>query len=185
MPVKKAKAKQWFNIITPEILGGNQVGKTLTVDPNSLVGRKIIISAIELTEDFSKYYLKFILKIVKVSGTNALTEFYGIETMRDYVSRMILRRVRRIDTVQDITLKDGRVLRVKGLTVIGRRVKSSIQRSVQKKVSEMIKSFVEESTLEQFLEKIMSDEIKSEILQEIRDTYPVRNFEFRKVEVLK
>jgi small subunit ribosomal protein S3Ae len=98
------------------------------------------VSAIELTDNFNKYYLKLNFKITKVNGQLAFTDFDGSECLRDYISRMILRRVRRIDTVQNFTTTDGKKIRVKGLGIIGRRVKSSIQKMVSNKIKDILQS---------------------------------------------
>lgn len=183
MAVKKAKIKEWFSIIAPKIFDEKELGRTTATDPKNLINRKIVLSAIDLTNDISKYYLKFSFKINKVDGNKALTEFDGSECLRDYISRMVVRRVRRIDTVQDFVTTDGRKIRVKCIAVIPRRIKSSIQKNVRNKIKELVKTDVENSTLEEFVGKIFSDDIKNKVLKEARRIYPVRNFEIRKTEV--
>lgn len=183
MVVKKTKTKNWYTIIAPKIFDEREIGKTLVSDPEKILGRKIVISAIDLTDNFNKYYLKFSFKISQINGNKALTVFDGSECLRDYISRMILRRVRRVDTVQDLKTNDGIKLRVKALAIISRKAKSSVEETIRKKTEEMTKNFVENSSLEEFIKKILSDEMKNRILQELRKIYPVRNFEFRKTEV--
>lgn len=182
--MKAKKQKEWFKIIAPKYFGEKEIGKSLAADPNSLIGKRLTLSAIELTDNFSKYYLKITFKVNQINGQNAFTDFDKSECMRDYISRMVLRRVRRIDTVQDLTTKDGRKIRVKGLVIIGRRIKSSIQTKVSNKVKDILKANVEGSTLEGFVKQMISDDIKNQILEEVRSTYPLRNFEIRKAEVI-
>ena len=180
----KAKAKEWYSIISPRLFGEIEIGKTMTSDSNNLVGRRIKISLMELTNNYNKFYIKFIFRIKKVEGTKAYAEFYGSEVMHDYISRMILRRVRRVDTVQDLQTKDGFKIRVKGLAIISRRIKSSIMGRIRNQIREMMKDEVEGSSFEDFVDKIITDEIKGKILRATRQTYPVRNFEIRKTELL-
>lgn len=184
MVTKKTKSKEWFTIVAPKLFDEKDIGRTMVSDPKNLPGRKIILSMMELTEDFSKYYMKVIFKIVRVEGNRAFAEFNGSECMRDYISRMILRRVRRIDAVQDLKTKDGIIIRVKSLAIISRRVKSSIQKNIRAHIKEMMKEEVENSTLDEFIEKIISDEIKGRVLRETRQAYPVRTFEIRKTEII-
>jgi small subunit ribosomal protein S3Ae len=180
----KAKAKEWYSIIAPKIFGEIEIGKTMSSDPDKLVGRRIKVSLMELMNDYGKYYVKFIFRIQKVEGTKALTDFDGSEIMQDYISRMIFRRVRRIDTVQDLQTKDGFKIRVKGLAIISRRIKSSIMGKIRNQIREMVKEEVENSNFEDFVDQIISDELKGKILRAARQTYPVRNFEIRKTEIL-
>lgn len=178
------KAKGWFTILAPKIFNERELAKTVALDPNSLINRRISVSLMELINDFSKYYMKFIFRIKRVEGEKAFTEFDGSECLQDYISRMVLRRVRRVDTVQDLVTKDGKKIRVKGLTIIPRRVKTAIKKAVRSKVEETIKTEVEGSTLEEFVKKIISDEIKVKILKDARKVHPIRNFEIRKTEII-
>lgn len=185
MAVSKSKAKEWYTIVAPKMFGGKEIGKTPASDQKKLIGRRLIVSPIELTENFGKYYVKLAFKITDVNGNKVYTSFDGSECMRDYISRMILRRVRRVDTVQDLVTKDSLKIRVKSLAIISRRVKSSIKKRVRERMRELVKDSVEKMSLEEFMEKVLSDELKNRILRELRMIYPVRNFEFRKTEMLK
>lgn len=184
MVEKKAKGKKWFTIIAPKVFGERELAKTMAVDQELLVGRRIVVSLIELTNDFSKYHMKFFFRIKKVEGEKAFTEFDGSECLRDYISRMVIRRVRRVDTVQGLKTKDDKVIIVKGLTVLSRKIKSNVKKIIRKSVAEAIKAEVENSTLDEFINNIISNEMKNKILKENRKIYPIRNFEIRKTEVI-
>lgn len=184
MAVKKTKGKEWFTIVAPKIFNEKELAKTMTEDPKSLLNRRVAIGLMELTNNFSKYYMKFFFRIKRVEGGKAFTEFDGTECLRDYISRMVLRRVRRIDTVQDLMTKDGKKIRVKGLAITSRKINSIVQKTVRKKIKEVIKTEVEGSKFDDFIRKIISDSIKKKVLREGRKIYPIRNFEIRKTEVM-
>jgi small subunit ribosomal protein S3Ae len=184
MATQKAKAKEWFSLIAPRLFGEREIGKTMVSDPDKLVGRRISLSLLELTNNYNKFYMKFTFKVKKVEDNKAFVEFDGSEILHDYISRMVLRRTRRIDTVQDLKTKDGVKIRVKGLAIFPGKIKSSIMGRIRNQIREMMKEEVEGSNFEDFVDKIMSDEIKGKILMTARRTYPVRNFEIRKTELL-
>ena len=179
----KIKGKQWVTIISPKIFGENEIGQTLTSTPDSLVGKRVVLSAVELMNDMNKYYLKFKFKVKSVSGNKAYTDFDGSECLQDYISRMVLRRVRRIDSVQDLVTKDNIKVRIKGLTIVSKMVKSSLEKKIRVYISEIIKSMVESYTSEKLIENFVSNEIKNNVIKEARKIYPIRNFEIRKIEV--
>ena len=181
---KKSKEEQWYTIIAPKMFGEVEFGQTVSADPGTLVGRKISSSLMELVNDFHKYYMKFSFKVTKVDGTRALTEFAGSECMRDYVSRMVTRWARRVDTVQDLVTKDGVRIRVKGIAIIPRRVKSSVKSAVRDEVRRTIQEDVSESTLEDVLKAVISDSIKKHVLRNAQKIYPMRSFEIRKIDLL-
>jgi small subunit ribosomal protein S3Ae len=139
---------------------------------------------LELVENMNKYYLKLLFKINKVEGNKAFTEFHGAECLQDYISRMVVRRVRRIDTIQDLLTKDKIKLRVKSICILSRKAKTSVQKSVTNKIKEVLKQEIESKNLDDFVKGLISDEIKSKVLTEARKIYPIKNFEIRKVEVL-
>lgn len=182
---KKTKGKKWYTIVAPDMFGKVEIGRTLTDDPDKIIGRKISVSLMNLLNDFRKYYIKFSFVVVSIDGMNALTEFDGSETMRDYVSRLVRRRSRRVDTIQDLVTKDGVNIRVKSLAIIPRQVKTSVKDTVRNSIREIVKNEVERSTLESLLKRIISDDIKHRILRESSRIYPVRSFEIRKTEILR
>ena len=104
---KKAKGKRWYTVVAPKMFGKVEIGKTITDDPEKLMGRKISVSLMTLLNDFRKYYMKFTFRVISIDGEQATTEFDGSKCVRDYISRMVRRRSRRVDTIQDLVTKDG------------------------------------------------------------------------------
>lgn len=179
----KLKGKQWFSIISPDVFGGREIGKTISSTPDTLKGKTINLNAVELTNDINKYYLKFKFKINSVEGDKAYTQFFGSECLQDYISRMVLKRIRRIDANQELTTKDNVKMRVKSLIIVSKKMKTSIASKIREVASTVVKKEVEDSTLAEFLDKMLSNEIKNKVLREGRKIYPIRNFEIRKTEV--
>ncbi len=183
-PAKKAKGKLWFTVLAPAMFKEQELGSATSSTPEALVGRKITANLATLSDNMNSYYIKFAFLITKVDGDRAFTEFSGSECMRDYISRMILRRVKRIDSVQNCVTKDGKKIRVKCLAVVRGKVKSSIMKVIRSKVVEIMKASTESSSLDEFLDSMISEKLKNEVLMELRKIYPVRNFEVRKIEVI-
>jgi len=183
MPVKKAK--EWLKVVAPKFFEEKVIGKFLVSEEKHAIGRRVIVNTLELTNNSSKYYLNFFFRIVKVEKDTAYTEFDGFECTRDYISRMVLHRVKRIDVVQDILTKDGVKLRVKSLVVAQKGIGEKSRKMMKKRAAEMVSEFVQNSSIEDFLRKTMTDEAKNRISQELRRVYPLRYFEIRKVEVLR
>ena len=182
--VKRAK-KEWYEIIAPPYLGNKVIGETCASDAELLIGRRLEISAVDLTDDISKYYLKFSFRIVDVDGKIAKTEFDGSECLRDYIARMVMRGVTRVDIVQDLQTKDGKKIRVKSLVVLFRRPPRSVRKDIRKKVEEEMRKIVEGHTLGEFVNGILDERWKRKLGKIVRRIYPMRNFEIRKTEMLE
>ncbi|MEM7825655.1 MAG: hypothetical protein QW412_02225 [Candidatus Aenigmatarchaeota archaeon] len=182
---KKTKAKSWFVIVLPDYFENKELGRAIAAEPNSLIGKRVTINLLELTNDFSKYYIKFIFKIKRVEGDKAFAEFDGSECLRDYIARMVLRKIRRIDVIQDLKTVDNVLIRVKGLAIVSRKINTKTKKLMRKRISEIIKEEVENSKISDFIRKIIDNSIKNRVMQEARKIYPIRNFEIRKSEVLQ
>jgi len=179
---KSRKTKVWLKLILPEFLGKKEVGEIPANEPEATKGRRVILSAIDVLGDFNKYYLKFIFKVGEVDNQNAYLFFDGLECTRDYVARMIRRKVDRTDLVVDKTTKDGVTLRIKTI-VVTRRVPSGIRTKMRKRIDEILSKEVPELTMDDFILKVLSDDFKNSIISTLNKIYPVRHFEFRKIEV--
>ncbi|OYT41521.1 MAG: hypothetical protein B6U78_02865 [Candidatus Aenigmarchaeota archaeon ex4484_224] len=185
MAIKRKKKKEWIPIVSPEYLGKKEIGEILVDEKEKAIGRRIILSVIDVTGDYNKYYMKIGFMVTKVQDGKALLDFDSIECLRDYIARMVLRRVTRIDAIQDLKTKDGYLLRVKSIIVVYSKITRDIQRKLRSKAEEMIKNFVENSDIGNFVNSVLNDSWKNKIIKELNKIYPVRYFEFRKIEVKK
>lgn len=184
MKPKKGK-REWYAVLAPPYFGGKKIGETPAYDPKHLVGRKLTISAMDLVDDISKYYLKLTFLITGVDKKVAKTEFNSSECLRDYIARMVVRRVTRVDVVQDSVTKDGKKVRVKSLVVLPRKPSHAVRREVRKKVKSEIESIMKDCTLSDFVMGLLNEKWKKKLSKEIGKIYPLRNFEIRKTEVLE
>jgi small subunit ribosomal protein S3Ae len=180
---KSKKVKVWLKLITPEFLGRKEVGEIPANELEAAKGRRVILSAIDVLGDFNKYYIKFIFKVGEVDNQNAYLYFDGIECTRDYIARMIRRRVDRIDFVIDKITKDGVKLRIKTITVT-RRISSEVKTKIRKKIEEILNKEISNLTMNEFILKALSEDFKNFIISSLRKIYPIRHFEFRKIEVM-
>ncbi len=181
---KKLKGKEWYNIIAPKLFKEKNIGGTPANEPKSLIGRVIEVHLINLIDDLSKYYMKLYFKIIDIKENNAYTEFNGLESLRDYISRSIRYGVKRIDTVQDLTTEDKKKTRVKTIIITSKKIKKNVVTTLKKFIEDVVKKEVESNTLDKLIEKIIDDTIKRTIIDEGGRIYPIRAFEVRKVEML-
>jgi len=161
-----------------------KVGETPAADATQVIGRRVEVPLVFLTDNFEKYYWKIKLKINKVDGTTAFTIFDGLECTQDYLSRITRKGTSKIEVIQDNVTKDGIKLRVKSVLVTNRRVKTSIIKEVRKTTVSIIAEEVEKSTLDEFLKKLIGDVVSKRIMNEVSKIYPLRYFVVRRIDVL-
>jgi len=179
---KKLKGKEWYTLVAPKFFKEKIIGETPTGDPKTLMNRKIEVHLINLIEDLSKYYIKFYFKVNEIKNDKAYTEFSGLECMRDYISRSIRYGIARIDTVQDLTTKNNKKIRIKTIIITSKKIKKNVEIGLKKFIQDKIKKEVESSTLDELIERIINDHIKNSVFEDGKKIYPIRAFEIRKIE---
>ncbi len=176
--------KQWYEIVSPKLFGEKVVGETLSVDPKYLVGRKVSISLMEVSRNYSQFYIKLELQIDRIEGNKAYTKFVGHDIMRERVYRMVQRHGRRVDVIQDVTTKDGVRLRVKTVFMLIRRVGTSRKNSARTYARQLIDEIAKEKKFSELVEMIIKNELQMTLKRKCSKVYPVGSMEIRKTELL-
>lgn len=180
-----ALKKQWYEIYTPKAFGEKMLGETPASDPKRLMGRRLYVSLLELSRDYSKFYIKLIFQVEDVQGNKAYTKLVGHDIMRERIYRMVQRRVRRVDLIQDITTKDSVKVRIKTVFVLIRRIGTSIKSSARKKAKEIIEAYSKDKTFEEVIRGIISGELQQLVRKECSKISPLGNIEIRKSEIIR
>ena len=176
--------KQWYDIIAPKLFDEKMVGETVAADPKQLLGRTIEVSLMDILMDYSKFFVKVKFQIDRIDGNKAYTKFIGHSCMRERVYRMVQRRVRKVESIQDLRTKDEKSLRIKTIFVLIRRVNTSVKNAARKKARELIKDTAEKTSFEDLIGMIIKGELQKNIKKEISKVYPVGDIEIRDTEVL-
>ena len=180
---ERLKGKNWYAITAPKLFGEKNIGEVLAVDSSLLVGRRIAVSLMLLTNDPTRYYMKLFFKVNKIEGTTARTIYDGHECTRDYTSRIVQIRTGRIDTNNILQFTDGK-MRVKTLTVSNRSLRTNVEKAVRRKINELTAKHAEGKTIEQFVESFVTGAMQGAIRNEVTKIYPLRAFEIRMTKVL-
>lgn len=180
-----AVKKQWYEIVTPEIFGNRVVGETLAVDPRQLVGRTINVNLLELSKNYSKFYVKVRLQIEKVDGNRAQTKLMGHDCMRERIYRMVQRHGRRVDAIQDVTTKDGVKLRVKTVFMLIKRVGASTKDATRKMMRDLVDEAAAKSSFDEFINTVITGDLQHKLKKDCSKIYPIGSIEIRKTEVME
>ena len=180
---KSLKGKVWIRILAPKFFEEKFLGETLANEPKNVLGRTVEAGSFEFNGDPNKFYVKLFFKVDGVDGSIARTKFFGHDTSRDFLARVVHYNATRIDTNQIVQLKDAK-LRIKTVSMTARQVSSEVDKELRKKISEFVAG-LKELTEEEFVKKMISDELQQNIRAEANKIYPLRAFEFRKSEVLE
>ncbi|HLB69629.1 MAG: 30S ribosomal protein S3ae [Candidatus Methanoperedens sp.] len=186
MAVTKAegwKAKQWYNIVAPEMFGKANIGETVADVPEKLVGRVIEVTLGELTNDLSKQNIKLLLKVDSVGGDSAHTKFKGHQLTQDYLRSLVKRQTSNVETNVSVITKDGYTIRVKPSCYTIKRARANQVKAIRQIMNNVITARAKELDMEQFVHEIVTGKLAASIYHDVKPVYPLRRVEVRKTEI--
>ncbi|WP_338601172.1 30S ribosomal protein S3ae [Sulfolobus tengchongensis] len=181
----KWKMKRWYNIIAPKVFGEVPLGSTPAYDVNQTIGRRVETTLYDLTGDFSQVYVHLYFKIIENNGDRLVTRFAGHELSRDYLRSLIRRKSSKINSIIDVTTKDGYVIRVKGLVLTTYKCHQSQKTAIRKIINDIVSKKASELTFDDFVQEVVFGRLANEIFEAAKKIYPLRKAEIEKTKVLK
>lgn len=187
MAVTKAaegwKAKQWYNLVAPDMFGKTNIGETVAEVPEKLIGRVVEITLGELTNDLSKQNTKLILKIDRVGGDSAYTKFMGHQLTQDYLRSLVKRQTSAVETNISVTTKDGYTIRVKPSCFTIKRARANQVKAIRSIMNNVIEAKAKELDMPQFVQEVITGKLSASIYHDVKPIYPLRRVEVRKTEI--
>jgi small subunit ribosomal protein S3Ae len=177
------KAKQWYNLVAPEMFGKANIGETVADVPEKLVGRVIEVTLGELTNDLSRQNIKLILKVESVGGDSAYTKFQGHQLTHDYLRSLVKRQTSNIETNVTVKTKDNYTIRVKPSCFTIKRARANQVKAIRLIMNSVITSRAKEMDMEQFVQEIITGKLSASIYHDVKPVYPLRRVEVRKTEI--
>ncbi|MDP3104710.1 MAG: 30S ribosomal protein S3ae [Candidatus Methanoperedens sp.] len=177
------KAKQWYNLVAPEMFGKANIGETVADVPEKLVGRVIEVTLGELTNDLSKQNIKLILKVDSVGGDSAYTKFTGHQLTADYLRSLIKRSTSNIETNISVLTRDGYTIRVKPSCYTIKRARANQVKAIRAVMNTVIAARAKEMDLDQFVQEVVTGKLSASIYHDVKPIYPLRRVEVRKTEI--
>jgi len=180
----KWKMKKWFTVVAPKLFSEVPLGITPAFDSSNALNRKVETTLYDLTGDFSTVHIKVYFKVVGSEGDRLITMFQGHEIARDYIRSLIRRKSSKVQTVTDVTTKDGYSLRVKALALTTYRCQRGQKTAIRKIILDSISKYANESTFDDFVSALLFGKISNELFSVIKEIYPLRNVEIEKSKLL-
>jgi small subunit ribosomal protein S3Ae len=180
----KWRQKKWYTVVGPAAFGNVELGKTLSADPQKLIGRVLESTLYNITEDFSQLHVKLFFRITKVEGDKVYTLFKGHDLARDYLRSLVRRGSSRIDGIFPMVTKDGYKMRVGVIALSTVRTKSSQKHSIRHLMEDVISKKSGQLMYDELIQQLVLGKIASEIYNAAKSVYPLRKIEVRKSELV-
>ena len=177
------KAKSWYKVYTPDVLGKTYMGDTIANDAESVVGRIMQTTLGEIINDYSRQNVKMKFRIATVAGDAAYTEFVGHELTRDYLRSLVKRRTSRIDSHVPVKTKDGKTADLTVTCYTLTRANLSQTHAIRGLMTARVLEIAKEGDFNALLNAIVSGEISKELFKSVKPLFPVRRVEIIKSKV--
>ena len=178
----KMKKKRWISILAPAAFNSQELGETTCERPEQLVGRKLVINLMSLTNDPKKQNVQVHFKIVNVTNDKAETQIVGCELSGAYVKKVIRRSGGKVEDSFAVTTKDNVKFQVKPLLMTRHKIYKSTLNDMQLKAREYIQNDFKNMDAEVALQAILMNKLQKETRENVRKIYPVSLCEIRKLE---
>jgi len=179
----KWRAKEWYKVFAPEMFGGQQIAETLSADPSLLQGRIISVALQDITGDFSKMHIKLNLRINRVAGFDAHTDFVGHDLTSDYIRRLTRRKHSKMDGVFTARTKDGYTIKIKPMAITEKRIQTSQQKAIRHLMNTVVSSTAGKQTMGEVVRDVLSGDMAKLIFKECKPVYPIRKIEIRRTQI--
>lgn len=180
----KWRSKAWYTVVAPPYFGNVELGAIPADEQEKLVGRVVETTLYEITGDFAHQYLKIYFQITNVEGKTARTMFKGHEYSRDYLRSLVRRRTTKVDSIFNVTTKDGYRLRVAVCAFTLSRIKTSQEQAIRKIMTKIVEEKSKALTMDQFIQEMVLGKIASDVYNEAKKIVPLRHVGIRKSKLL-
>lgn len=176
----KWREKDWYSIVAPSYFGGTELGSVPSNDASRLVGRVVDATLYDLTNDFAHQYLKMFFQVSDVEGKTARTIFKGHEYSRDYLRSLVRRKTTRIDTILNVTTKDGYQVRLAVCAFTLTRIRTTQEHEIRALMKRIVEEKGKALTFDQFVQEVVLGKIASDVYNEAKKVAPIRHAGIRK-----
>jgi len=181
----KWRTKAWYTVVSPNYLGSVELCTVPADDPSKIMGRIIDSTLYEITNDFAHQYLKLYFQVIEVDAKTAKTVFKGHEYSRDYLRSLVRRRTTRVDSLLNITTKDGYKVRLSVSAFSLSRIKTSQETAIRQIMLRIVNEKAAALTFDQFVQEVVLGKIASDIYNEAKKVAPIRHVGIRKSKLVQ
>lgn len=179
--VDKWKTKKWFTVLAPATFNNAVIAHTPGEEAEGLMGRTVHVSARDLTGNIKKNQLMLAFKVNNVQGLNAFTMFDSIEVQPSALRRLVRRRSTKVESVDDVTCKDGVRARIKSVALSANKISRPQQAAVRRILHAEAAEFASGTDYEALLNSCATSEPIAKAVDKARKIAPMKRVDILKV----
>ncbi len=170
------KDKAWYEIISPKSFNFKPIGEVIGLE-DSLLGRTLETLLFDFTHKYSDISLKLKFRIVEINNEakKCKSIFVGHQYTNDFIRSLIGRGSTKIQSIINLTTKDGYIFRVTMICTTIKRARSSQQILIRKIIREILQEFARSLNHEKFIAGMIYGEFQNQIQRVAKTIYPLSN----------
>jgi small subunit ribosomal protein S3Ae len=170
------KDKQWYEVITSKTFDFKPIGEISGLE-NNLVGRTLETLLFDFTHKYSDISLKLKFRVINVNenAKKCNTVFVGHQYTNDFIRSLIGRGSSKIQTILNLTTKDGYVFRLTVICTTLKRAKNSQIVLIRKIMREILREFTKSLNHEKFVAGVIYGEFQTQIKRVAKTIHPLSN----------
>jgi len=177
--ILKKKKKKWVTIYASSEFNNIDIGETLVVEQNEVLGKTLEVNLADLTNDIKKQNILLTFAANKIQDQKVVCDIIGYELSPSYVKRVIKRARSKIEDSFLCSTKDDVKVRLKPVILTRSKAKGSILTLLRHKSRDYFVNNVKKQTYNEILADIMSHNLQKGLKEELKKIYPVSLTELR------
>jgi small subunit ribosomal protein S3Ae len=186
MPAEaKIKKKIFVRILAPKLFQEQLIGETPVTESRLLLGRKMSVNMMSLTNDPKDQNIQLKLSINTLQGADAVsTELLGLTLSPAFVRRLVRKEKSRVDDCFTVKTADNKNVVVKTFLLTINIVTNSILTSLRKKSYELAKNAAAQISSEAFISEVLSHKFQEKLRKDLNKIYPLKQCEVKDLHIV-
>jgi small subunit ribosomal protein S3Ae len=170
------KDKQWYEVLTPKTFDFKPIGEISGLEDN-IIGRTLETLLFDFTNKYSDISLKLKFRVISVNeeAKKCNTVFIGHQYTNDFIRSLIGRGSSKIQTIINLTTKDGYLFRITTICTTLKRARNSQIVLIRKIMDEILQEFAKSLNHEKFVAGVIYGEFQTQIQRVAKTIYPLTN----------
>ncbi len=170
------KDKNWYSVEASKSFNFKPIGEVIGLE-DTLNGRTLEALLFDFTHKYHDISLKLNFRIVEVNNEakKCKSIFVGHQYTNDFIRSLIGRGSTKIQSIINLTTKDGYIFRVTMICTTIKTARSSQQILIRKIIREILREFSKGLNHEKFIAGMIYGEFQNQIQRVAKTIYPLSN----------
>lgn len=180
----KKKRKKWFGILASDEFNNVKVGETLASEPSELIGRRVSLNLMALTNDPKKQSYNVLFVVKELKDEDGLTELIRYSMVIAHARRLVRKGISKIEDSFVVETKNNVKYKIKPFLILRFKTQHKVQTSIRKMIREHLTNLFKDIESKDVFMSAISNKIQMDLKSTLRKIYPVNICEIRILERL-